>query len=83
MRWGTSHFINLRAAERYYARQHESAARVATKIAEGEIHIGAPALKPGQRLSIIHGEGRYQVEEPNDWAMHDKLRDQVANTGDC
>jgi hypothetical protein len=68
MRWGTSHFVSRRAAVRYYASPYsattDEAERVVTrKLADGEIHIGAPTLKPGQRLSIIHGEGRYQVED--------------------
>lgn len=64
MRWGTSHFVSRAAAERYYAACETDPARaVARKLADGEIHIGKPELKPGQRLSVIAGEGRYQIED--------------------
>lgn len=64
MRWGTSHFVSRRAAERYYsATEADPAGAVARKLADGEIHIGPPALKPDQRLSVIPGEGRYQIDD--------------------
>ena len=64
MRYGTSYFVSRAAAGRYYSAYEDDAARaVARKLADGEIHIGKPPLKPGQRLSVIPGEGRYQIEE--------------------
>jgi hypothetical protein len=36
---------------------------VNAKIAAGEIHIGPPALKPGQTLSLHREEGRYFITE--------------------
>jgi len=39
---GTSYFINLQAAYRYYAPYGDSRAAVDRKIAEGQIHIGRP-----------------------------------------
>lgn len=64
MRYGTSHFISRVAACQYYAAyEPNSEDTVARKLEAGEIHIGKPDLKPGQRLSIIPGEGRYQIED--------------------
>lgn len=63
MRYGTSHFVSRGFANLYYARQHEMRADVQRKLDAAEIHIGEPALKPGQRLSIIPGEGRYAIED--------------------
>lgn len=34
---------------------------VSTKLASGEIHIGPPALKPGQKLSLHREERRYFI----------------------
>lgn len=69
LRIGTSHFETLYAARRYYRDYDPSLSPkelhkwVADKLHAGEIHIGAPEVKPGQRLSVIPGEGRYQIEE--------------------
>lgn len=65
MRWGTSHFVSRQAAERYYRDYGyaDVAEAVTRKIADGEIHIGKPALLAGQSLSIIPGEGRYQIDD--------------------
>jgi hypothetical protein len=41
----------------------EAARMVDAKIAAGEIHIGPPALKPGQTLSLHREEGRYFITE--------------------
>jgi hypothetical protein len=63
MRVGTSYFVSRVAACQYYAAyEPNSEDAVVRKIAAGEIHIGKPPLQPGQRLSIIPGEGRYQIE---------------------
>lgn len=62
-RWGTSYFVSRAAAVRYYEDQGDDGAAVDQMIAAGTIHIGKPPLKPGQRLSVIAGEGRYQIEE--------------------
>ena len=69
---GTSHFVSKAHAIRYYLAYesgcytecHQSAtAAVAQKLAEGEIHIGEPALKPGQKLLVIDNGTRYAIEE--------------------
>lgn len=69
MKIGTSHFVSLTAARAYYSpydpdlTAEELKAWIDRKVAEGEIHIGKPTLQPGQKLSVIPGEGRYQIEE--------------------
>lgn len=66
--YGTSHFVNKDAAIRYYKDYEGSYAdakrAVESKLAEGSIHIGPPTrLKPGAKVTVIRGEGRYQVTE--------------------
>lgn len=60
--FGTSHFVDVVAARRYYARLGFNARDVDRKLAEGEIHLGAPAVKPGERLRV-NSEERYVIEE--------------------
>ena len=65
---GTAHFPSTRAAEAYYRTQDCTTDRqarqlVATKIAEGLIHIGPPPLKEGERLTLIDGNRRYAIIE--------------------
>ncbi len=65
--YGTSYFVSVAAATRYYRPyegQHSPAA-VSRKIAAGEIHIGKPALKAGETLSIIDDGTRYAITEAN------------------
>lgn len=65
MRVGTSHFVSKLKAIRYY-RDYEgdgAAAAVDRKLAAGEIHIGKPELKPGQKLNIIDNGTRYEIED--------------------
>lgn len=65
--WGTSHFVSHSAAVRYYRDYEGSTAEarkaVDRKLREGEIHIGKPVLKPGQRLSMIDSGTRYAIHE--------------------
>lgn len=63
MKYGTCYFISLDAARLYYKPYGYDNKAVNQKINTGEIHIGKPTLKPGETLSIIPGEGRYQIEE--------------------
>lgn len=62
MRYGTSHFVDYSAACRYYRAYGLSVGAVDRKIAAGEIHIGPPAIPQDYALSVIPGEGRYQLE---------------------
>lgn len=67
-RWGTSYFVSLRTALAYYrpycsGTKAELAEMVGQKLKEGSIHIGKPSTKAGETLSVVAGEGRYQIEE--------------------
>lgn len=61
--YGTSYFVSLAAAVRYYRDYGYDKRGVQRKIAEGEIHVGKPPLKSGDRLSVIDGGTRYQITE--------------------
>lgn len=67
MRIGTSYFVSFDKACDYYRTYEETSsaavASVVSKIAEGSIHIGKPALKPGERLLVIDNGTRYAIEE--------------------
>ena len=65
--FGTSHFVSKQAAIRYYRPYGytEVSRVVEQKIADGEIHIGAPALKSNQNCYVNADEGRYFIEESN------------------
>lgn len=58
---GTSHFVTVNCAVTYYRTHGYSRDEVMQKLKEKEIHIGEPPLQPGDKLSIIFGEGRYQI----------------------
>jgi hypothetical protein len=63
MRWGTSHFVSLDAAERYYRNYGETAADVGAKIEAREIHIGKPMnCEPDEVVTLDRSEGRYFIE---------------------
>ena len=70
MRVGTSHFVNFTKACDYYRDQGcdeltpaELERLVRGMIGEGEISLGQPDLKPGQRLVLIDNGTRYAVED--------------------
>lgn len=62
---GTSHFKSRNAARRYYEPYGYDAAAVDRKIADGEIHLGPPILKPGESLSLIDDGTRYAIKSEN------------------
>jgi hypothetical protein len=62
-RIGTSHFVSLDTACRYYADYDLNREQVEAKIKAGEIHIGPPACKSWQRLEIIDRGTRYGLIE--------------------
>jgi hypothetical protein len=64
MRIGTSHFISYKAAIKYYKDYHyeDTKAAVDRKLAEGEIHIGPPRIRPGELLTV-NDEARYIIEQ--------------------
>ena len=60
---GTSHFVSREAAVSYYSAYSELPEHlVTTKLAEGEIKIGPPELKPGETLVVISHGTRYAVK---------------------
>lgn len=65
MTYGTSHFVSLGAAQRYYEPYEggilNAVRAVNRKMDAGEIHIGKPELKVGETLSVIRDEGRYRI----------------------
>lgn len=62
---GTANFVSKATAIRYYQPYffENTAVAVEQKIAEGEIFIGQPELRPGETLSIIDDGARYAVTE--------------------
>ena len=62
-RIGTSHFVDRQAAERYYGVYGDVGIDVTNKILAGEIKLGKPPVKPGQRLEIIDNGTRYAIVE--------------------
>lgn len=70
MRTGTSHFVNFTKACDYYRSQGNDDLTPAAlellvrgMIDDGDISIGQPELKSGQRLTVIDGGTRYAVED--------------------
>lgn len=67
MRWGTSYFVSLDAAIRYYrpyftGTRRDLARYVQTKVDTGEIHIGKPHVLDGGKLLVIDNGTRYAIE---------------------
>jgi hypothetical protein len=63
IRIGTSYFVDRQAAERYYGSYGNVGIDVTNKILAGEIKLGKPPVKPGQRLEIIDNGTRYAIVE--------------------
>lgn len=61
MTHGTSYFVSLEAAYRYYAEYRLYPPDVRTKVEAGEIHIGKPTLLSGEKLIIIDNSQRYAI----------------------
>jgi hypothetical protein len=61
-RYGTSHFVDRDAANRYYATMGFTPADVGAKLEAGEIHIGPPKADPGSRV-MVNSEGRYEIQD--------------------
>lgn len=58
---GTSHFVTFEKACQYYAVYRYSKADVRQLVNTGAIHIGAPRVKPGERLVFIDNATRYAI----------------------
>jgi hypothetical protein len=63
--WGTCNFRDRAAAIRYYRPQGYGAADIDRKASEGEIAFGPPAVKPGERLTLLDDRTRYGVIVPD------------------
>lgn len=63
-RIGTPYFENYAAALRYYEPYNyaDNQTAVDCKLKHGEIYIGKPVVKPGERLLIDKNERRYIIE---------------------
>lgn len=63
MKTGTSYFKDMSAAISYYRVYGTTASAAREKVRKGEIHIGKPDLKPGQKLSMTDSGRRYVIED--------------------
>lgn len=63
---GTSHFVTFASACRYYAVYGYTIADVRQLVNTGEIHIGAPHIKPGERLVFMNNATRYAITTQED-----------------
>ena len=63
MQLGTNYFVSLAAAVAYYADYHfeDAAVTVECKLKAGEIRIGEPRIKPGERLVKIDSGRRWAI----------------------
>ena len=62
--WGTSHFVSLAAAIRYYRDYGYTDEQIIYKLENGEVRIGKPLeLKLGDRVVLIDNGTRYAIEE--------------------
>jgi|OM-RGC.v1.035453989 hypothetical protein len=63
MKIGTPYFASMPDAVNYYRNYGEGREAVKRKLEAGEIHLGKPSVRPGERLSIE--DGRYIVHGPS------------------
>ena len=61
---GTNHFTSFQAAVRYYKKQGIGRKGVENKRLEGEIVIGRPKIKPGEKV-FVNEEKRYVITVAN------------------
>ena len=65
-RWGTSHFVSYEKATNYYSSlcygYSNTQTAVDRKLSDGEIHIGPPTAKTGEKVSV-DPDGRYWIED--------------------
>lgn len=62
MTTGTNHFTSYASAVSYYSDYGFKPSDVSEKIANGEISIGPPKIKDGQKL-LTNNEGRYVIQD--------------------
>lgn len=62
---GTSNFVTERDAVLYYRDYYETSKEatkaVKRKIEEGEISVGPPVLRKGEKLTLVDGGRRYAI----------------------
>lgn len=60
---GTCHFVNRCAAIKYYSDYHydDVESTVNRKVEDGEIFIGRPLIKPGEKLVLLDDNTRYGI----------------------
>lgn len=69
---GTNCFVNFTAACDYYKSQGlegtpaEIEKTIRQMLANGDIYLGAPQLRPGQTLLLVDGRTRYAIGESNE-----------------
>lgn len=63
---GTNHFVSKYHATKYYTEQGIDVEGVEQKIREGEIKLGMPAIKPGEKIVLIDRNTRYAIEDWKD-----------------
>ena len=72
MRYGTHHFVTREAARLYYISQGFDAESIDetlhAKLMSGEIAVGKPPLKPGQRHIRLDNGLRWGIEDAEDKA---------------
>lgn len=62
IRYGTSHFVSVSAAQRYYGALGYDRLAINDKLVNGEIFTTPPNVGAGERLVMIDGGLRYGVE---------------------
>lgn len=60
---GTSHFVSFQSACSYYKEYGLDREDVSRKLAEGEIYIGAPPVKPHYEIGLTDRGRRYVYKE--------------------
>lgn len=63
IRIGTSYFVSVATARRYYADYGFTRGQVLRKVEIGEIRLGRPDTEPGQKIEIIDNGTRYAIVE--------------------
>ena len=65
-RWGTGYFTSKEAAVSYFSMQNIDQQGVEDKLRRGEIRVGYPPLKAGQRAVVIDDGKRFAIEEESE-----------------
>jgi hypothetical protein len=60
---GTNHFVDRKAANKYYTQYGHTVTDVAVMIECKQIVLGKPKITKGQKLLIVDGGTRYAIQE--------------------